>query len=571
MGLSWNAFARGKPAAGVLFQDRQENLKGKIADSCERPRSLRIDPRAWVWVECEGKPCHLANLSRTGGFVGTETPPAVGRKVELRLVGERLVEPLELTAIVRHRKPGLGMGVQFMRSAGRIGLRLEELLSSLSIRRILVMDNDENTRQALTRALGEQNYWVLTAADCKQGLQMAFNSQPDLIMLDAATLGPSGLEFCQRLQASHVAGIPIVILSARNNLSGLRAMQQWGALMCFPKPFQATKLLSYVRLLLGSAPAYPAQAPANKAIQTEGAQNERPDRFAAVAGERLRQAAGFKFSELPYDQLVSVAAGWYHACTEAVLRGHYLPIYNWVHGQARRGSEQGFELAELLELLCRCRQVAIETEGWHEDFFAELDAVIDDALAGLRSEVPWTIPAGLNYLTYKSPAPLEGEQQFQPLTPSSQVAEAAARERRAHDRSKLSLPVRIIAVLREGVMDEVTTTENVAMGGVYIITETPYLQWTSLEVMYPFWDTPGAMNRACRAQVMRVDELEGSKRGVAIKFRRHLGSRSSARRTGTCLAPFASAYSRTDAEGHRPAPRTLAGLSSTSGGTGGGR
>ncbi|MFQ5696573.1 MAG: hypothetical protein ACE5HB_11330, partial [Terriglobia bacterium] len=108
-----------------------------------------------------------------------------------------------------------------------------------------------------------------------------------------------------------------------------------------------------------------------KSRSAQTRQQERRDRYAQVAGQRLREAPGCQFALLPYHELVRISAGWYDACAEAMLRANFLPIDAWVGENARVAAEQGFELADLLELLRLCRGAAIEKEGWNEDLFAE--------------------------------------------------------------------------------------------------------------------------------------------------------------------------------------------------------
>lgn len=217
----------------------------------ERRKSPRLKTRALVRAECGEEQFPLGNLSTTGAFIRTPEPLAVGKEVKLCLVGERLPEPIELTAVVRHSEQGVGMGVQFSQFRGKDQWRLELLLASLSVARILVVDDDEQIRRMLTLGLERENYDVLTAADGVEGLQKALNLQPDLIILDLIMPGLSGLEVCQRLRASpQLANVPIVILSATTNLADVSAAQRLGAVVFAPKPFKAQKFLNCVRMLL---------------------------------------------------------------------------------------------------------------------------------------------------------------------------------------------------------------------------------------------------------------------------------------------------------------------------------
>jgi len=264
--------------------------------------------------------------------------------------------------------------------------------------------------------------------------------------------------------------------------------------------------------------------PEAETTKAQARQDERRQRYAAVAGEQLRAAADCQFSLLPYEELVRVASTWYAASAEAMLRGNFASIDDLIRAQARVAAEQGFELEDLLELLRVCRRVAIEKEGWNEDQFSELDAVIDDALAALRSQVAWDIPAGLNYVTGETAADRERAHEEQQAAAAAAKAAEPRGERRIHSRNKLKMPIRVRGGLSSGPVDEVTRTENVAKGGVYFLSEHAYFKGVRLQVMYPYWSTPGAINHEYPAEVVRVDERSGKTKGVAVKFLVSLGS-----------------------------------------------
>jgi hypothetical protein len=248
-------------------------------------------------------------------------------------------------------------------------------------------------------------------------------------------------------------------------------------------------------------------------------QAERRERYASLAAERLRAARGSQYSLMPFDELARLATNWYDACTDAMLRGNYGPVEDLVRAQGQQAAEQGFTLDDVFILLRQCRQVAIEKDGWHEDEFGEVDAAINQALDGLRHQVKWDISVGLDYLGREAQRPAEAVA----ARGGSAAEEAAQRERRVHTRTKLQMPIRINAVLPEGVLEEVTNTENVAKRGLYFFSAKPYYKGLKLQVMYPYWTTPGAINHAYPAEVVRVDARPDGTRGVAIRFTVGLG------------------------------------------------
>jgi hypothetical protein len=246
-------------------------------------------------------------------------------------------------------------------------------------------------------------------------------------------------------------------------------------------------------------------------------QKKRREHYSAVAAERIQAAEDCQFSLMPYQELERTAAVWFEAAHEALMRANYGPLDALIREQVRVAAEQGFELDDLLLLLRGLRQAAIEEEGWSEEHLAEMDAVVDEALAALRGQTVWEIPKGLNYRTGRTEADLERDRL---------AAEAAKgkQDRRGFGRNKLHLPIRVTAFLPGGPVDEITRTENVAKRGIYFLSKYPYYKSVRVHVKYPYWQSPGALNPDYEAEVVRVDERKGHK-GIALRFLRDIGKR----------------------------------------------
>ena len=94
-----------------------------------------------------------------------------------------------------------------------------------------------------------QGYRTLTARDGEEGLAKAFDSRPDLIVLDIMLPGLSGLEILAELRDRH-QDVPVLILSARggtgHKVDGLRQ----GADDYLGKPFELPELFARVEALL---------------------------------------------------------------------------------------------------------------------------------------------------------------------------------------------------------------------------------------------------------------------------------------------------------------------------------
>jgi two-component system response regulator MprA len=117
---------------------------------------------------------------------------------------------------------------------------------------ILIADDDPPLTALLRQTLAEEGYRVLTAADGTDALAQAQAHRPDLVVLDWLMPGLSGLEVARRLRA--LAGMPILMLTARAAIKDRVAGLDSGADDYLVKPFDLAELLARVRALLRRGP-----------------------------------------------------------------------------------------------------------------------------------------------------------------------------------------------------------------------------------------------------------------------------------------------------------------------------
>jgi DNA-binding response OmpR family regulator len=126
--------------------------------------------------------------------------------------------------------------------------------------KILLVDDDTGILRMLTLTLQRSGYTVSTAENGLDALSKADSFKPDLIILDVMMPGMDGLEVCQRLRNnSHLAHIPILMLSARSRDIDKAAGFQVGADDYLEKPVGVKALLARVEGLLLRARYMPQQ------------------------------------------------------------------------------------------------------------------------------------------------------------------------------------------------------------------------------------------------------------------------------------------------------------------------
>jgi two-component system KDP operon response regulator KdpE len=117
--------------------------------------------------------------------------------------------------------------------------------------RILVVDDEQQIRRAVGRALTSRGYHVDEAGDGEEALSVAAASQPDLVVLDLNLPQLDGLAVCQQLRRR--SSVPILVLSVREEESDKVAALDLGADDYLTKPFGIEELMARVRALLRRA------------------------------------------------------------------------------------------------------------------------------------------------------------------------------------------------------------------------------------------------------------------------------------------------------------------------------
>jgi two-component system response regulator MprA len=115
--------------------------------------------------------------------------------------------------------------------------------------RVLVVEDDAHVREAVDRALRFEGYDVHTAVDGNDALLRVGDLAPDVIVLDVLMPGTDGLAVCRILRdrGNHT---PILMLTARHEVSDRVAGLDAGADDYLVKPFALDELFARVRALL---------------------------------------------------------------------------------------------------------------------------------------------------------------------------------------------------------------------------------------------------------------------------------------------------------------------------------
>lgn len=115
--------------------------------------------------------------------------------------------------------------------------------------RILVVDDDAVFRKSLSFILEQAGYEVQSAPSGEEGMALALDARPDLVLQDVGLPGIDGHEVLRRMRAEF-SDIPIIFLTARRRQADQVEGLELGADDFIVKPFEPEVLLARIRALL---------------------------------------------------------------------------------------------------------------------------------------------------------------------------------------------------------------------------------------------------------------------------------------------------------------------------------
>lgn len=120
--------------------------------------------------------------------------------------------------------------------------------------RILVIDDEAEVRENVSRFLRLEGYQPIEAENGEIGIQMALRSSPDLILCDLMMPGIDGFGVLARLRAEPAtAGVPFVFLTANADREDARLGFMLGANEYVTKPFSLSVLGAIIEQKLAAA------------------------------------------------------------------------------------------------------------------------------------------------------------------------------------------------------------------------------------------------------------------------------------------------------------------------------
>jgi DNA-binding response OmpR family regulator len=204
----------------------------------------------------------------------------------------------------------------------------------VTAKRVLVVEDERTIAEAVAARLRAEGFAVDIAGDGPSAVDAARRTRPDAIVLDVMLPGFDGLEVCRRIQAER--GVPVLMLTARDDETDLLVGLAVGADDYLTKPFSMRELTARVHALLrradrGTSPSEPTPAEsqllrfgdleinlAERRVQRAGVEAKlTPTEF-----DLLVHLAGRPRTVLPRERLLADVWGWADASGTRTVDSH---------------------------------------------------------------------------------------------------------------------------------------------------------------------------------------------------------------------------------------------------------
>jgi len=135
-------------------------------------------------------------------------------------------------------------------------------------RSVLIVDDEPDISGLISFCLTRNDYRVRVAADGLQGLEELDREAPDVLLLDLMLPGMTGWEFLREIRRiPRFASLPVVMLSARQEVEDRLNADRLGAADCITKPFSPSDLVRRIHAVLG--PVSEPEEPSHGSMSAE--------------------------------------------------------------------------------------------------------------------------------------------------------------------------------------------------------------------------------------------------------------------------------------------------------------
>lgn len=121
--------------------------------------------------------------------------------------------------------------------------------------KVLLIDDDQSNLEFMQQVMRMDGHDLVWAADGEQGLALARELRPQLIICDVVMPRLGGYAVLETVRAdAHLAGVPVLLFSAAMNEEARTIGMRRGATEVLAKPFDLDQLRAAIRRCLGQEP-----------------------------------------------------------------------------------------------------------------------------------------------------------------------------------------------------------------------------------------------------------------------------------------------------------------------------
>lgn len=122
----------------------------------------------------------------------------------------------------------------------------QDIISSHS--NLLIVDDEPDNIRVLSALLNQQGYYVRKAINAPMAMIAIESLKPDVILLDIRMPGVNGYELCRQLKSNlETHEIPIIFISALNQIEDIMQAFSAGGVDYITKPFKVDEVLARVK------------------------------------------------------------------------------------------------------------------------------------------------------------------------------------------------------------------------------------------------------------------------------------------------------------------------------------
>ena len=152
-----------------------------------------------------------------------------------------------------------------------------------SKKQILLIDDDQKLNELLKSYLAKFDMTVTAATRPEEGLLMLKRSSPSLVILDVMLPGQDGFSVCKEIRKS--SKVPVIMLTARGDVTDRVVGLELGADDYLPKPFEPRELVARIESVLRRLT--PKEPTAGQVLKSESLALDLGKRLATLKGKDL--------------------------------------------------------------------------------------------------------------------------------------------------------------------------------------------------------------------------------------------------------------------------------------------